>query len=141
MVGDGELKNNIIEKIKESSLENEILCLGNCDNISEILSVCDFAVFPSAYEGFSLSMLEKMASSLPVICSDIPAFREIIKHGENGYLMQLFDFEAWTDKIKMLVENDILRFKLGEGARKRSKDFTDKIMTKKYEDLYHSLMV
>ena len=135
-IGAGDNLEYIKHKISSLHLDDDIICLGQCSNVPDILKVCDFAVFPSDYEGFSLAMIEKMAAGLPVIASDIPSFREIIISGKNGIILSLHDKEKWIYTINILSEDSKLRVFLSDSASERSKDFSVELMTKGYETLY-----
>jgi glycosyltransferase involved in cell wall biosynthesis len=68
--------------------------------IVNLLSKAAVVFFPSKGENFSLALLESLSLSKIVICSDIPAFSEIVKHGENGFIAKdIEDFHAITLKI------------------------------------------
>lgn len=135
-VGDGLHFNRIKKMIIKEKLTDIVYCLGRSNEIPEILSVSDFALFPSDYEGFSLSLIEKMAAGLPVIASDIPPFKEVITDGINGFTLAVNDVCAWKTVITMMVENKENRLKIGKAARERSRDFSVERMVKKYENLY-----
>lgn len=136
LVGDGDYIEKVRMMIKEKNLSNEVLCLGRSSKVARILSVCDFAVFPSDYEGFSLSLMEKMASYLPIVTSELPSFKEIITSGKEGYIVPLSNLNDWEEKIKLLINDEKLRKQLGVAARKRSLDFSIKNMVSEYEKLY-----
>ncbi|HLI23321.1 MAG TPA: MSMEG_0565 family glycosyltransferase [Acidimicrobiales bacterium] len=73
----------------------------------------DAFVFPSTREGWGLAILEAMASSLPVIASDIPVFREYLEHGRGVLLVPPEDREALASAMADLVTDPGLRAKLG----------------------------
>lgn len=140
LVGDGcnfrEVKNLI--EIKE--LEGNILCLGGLDYIPDVLNSCDFGLFPSDFEGFSVGLIEKMAAGLPVITSAIPPFREVISSGENGFVINICDKDKWLKTIIDLATNKVLREKIGENARQRSLDFSIKQTVLLHEQLYKKII-
>lgn len=136
LVGDGDNIEKVKAMIKEKNLSNEVLCLGRSSEVAHILSVCDFALFPSDYEGFSLSLIEKMASYLPVLASELPSFKEVITSSKEGYIVPLSDLKDWEEKIKLLINDEKLRKQLGLAARKRSLDFSVESMVGEYEKLY-----
>ena len=70
LVGDGELKNDILNKIKELELQEKVLMLGNIDNVHEVNQAMDYFVFPSFYEGLPVSLVEAQISGLKVFASD-----------------------------------------------------------------------
>lgn len=69
---------NVIKNLK---LENDVHYLSNVSNqrLNEIYNLCDLFIFPSIYEGWGAPGLEAASSGTPVICSDIPIFREVFQ--------------------------------------------------------------
>ena len=135
-VGDGILLTSIKKIIIEKQLDDYIICLGVRDDIPQILNTCDFAVFPSEFEGFGIALIEKMAAHLPVIVSDIPPFREIITNGKNGFIVDLKNEIEWIDKIILLTKDEVLRNKVGFEAYERSLFYSIEKMANQYENLY-----
>ncbi len=139
LLGDGVLFDNIKKQIGDLNLKN-IICYGNCDNIASLLKICDFAVFPSSYEGFGIALLEKMASSLPVVVSDIPPFKEVIDSGIDGYILDLREKQDWIDTIIQLSQLREQRLSMGNLAQRKSQKFSLDNMTLNYNNLYLYLL-
>ena len=139
IVGDGELKEIVETEINNAGLTDEIVCIGRSNEVPQILSACDFALFPSDYEGFSISLIEYTCSSLPVLCSDIPPFREVVKDGINGYIIPLSQPELWTERIMNIADDNDLRKTIGDNAYRRSKNFSAEIMANNYTKLYYAI--
>lgn len=135
-IGDGELTECIKNDIKRMHLQNDVILIGRSSDVPKLLSICDIAVFPSDYEGFGIAMLEKMASTLPVVASDIAPFKEIIDSDKNGFTIPLADKNKWKETLKKLLQDKTLRAEIGKAARLRSQDFSTQIMTEKYQNLY-----
>lgn len=70
LVGDGELKQRIVDKCKNLNLLDKVLFLGVRTDIPKLLSAFDVFVFPSKYEGLGIALVEAQAVGLPCICSD-----------------------------------------------------------------------
>lgn len=70
LVGEGPMRPEIEEKIRENNMEDKMLLLGAQKNVNEYLQAIDEIVFPSLYEGLSLVMVEAQASGLPIVASD-----------------------------------------------------------------------
>ena len=134
--GDGILKEQLQKEVKNNCLEESIIFLGSILNVSELLAISDLAVFPSSFEGFSLVMLEKFAMSLPVVASNIEAFKEIGKDGENCFLVSLEDKELYRKRIIELCENKQLRKQIGANARFRAIEFDIKKCIVSHEEYY-----
>lgn len=76
-------------------------------------------VTSSVHEGFGLPLAEAMSCGAPVLGTEIGAYREIVEHGESGWLVPASDPRALADAIRMLWNDPGLRQRLGEGGRKR----------------------
>lgn len=70
IVGDGELKSNLLEKINNMGLEKNVLMLGNKTNVNELMQAMDIFIMPSLFEGLPLSLIEAQAASLPCVISN-----------------------------------------------------------------------
>lgn len=117
LAGDGVLKSELINYIKLLGIEQKVSFLGTIDNIAAFLSITDIGVFPSQFEGFPISLIEKMAMELPVITSDIDIFKDVILNNENGLICSVNDSKDYADKLMKLISDKDLRIKIGLEAR------------------------
>jgi glycosyltransferase involved in cell wall biosynthesis len=103
-------KPEYINKIKELGLENDIKYISNIsdNDLNLLYNFVDLFVFPSIYEGYGLSIMESLSCGTPVICSDIPVFREI--YGDSVTYFPVKDHLSLAVKI------------LASGLNKKSKD-------------------
>lgn len=115
--GEGELRNDFQKIIDEKKLKVK-LC-GQRNNLHEILPLYDVFVMSSLYEGFSLGLMEGMATGLPALLSDVPVLREA-----GGDSARYFDLKNTDDIIRIV--NDILANKseLAEWSEKAWKRAT-----------------
>lgn len=134
--GDGILKEQLQKEVKNNCLEESIIFLGAISNVSELLAISDLAVFPSSFEGFALVMLEKFAMSLPIVASDIDAFKEIGEDGENCFLVSLKDRDLYKKRIIELCKDEQLRKQIGANARLRAMEFDIKKCITSHEKYY-----
>lgn len=140
IVGDGDLK-EILEHLAENlKLHDSVKFLGHISNVRNILANANIALFPSSYEGFSISLLEYFASSLPVVAHDIPAFSEISTHGENIYLIPVFNADKYLDAMSSLYFDASLRQLIGEKAKLVAEQFSLERFSLEHLSLYNSLM-
>ena len=134
--GDGILKDVLINEVENQNLQDSIKFLGSISNVFELLAISDLAVFPSSFEGFGLVMLEKFAMSLPVVASDIDAFKEIGENGKNCFLVSLEDKELYKKRIIELCKDEQLRKQIGANARLRAMEFDIKKCIASHEEYY-----
>lgn len=118
LAGDGPLFNPYKSKINDLGLSGRFVLLGNRDDIPKLLADSDLFVFPSLYEGLPISLLEALASGVPVICSAIPAVSDIICDGQNGKLVPVRDSKALAKGIIEVLCSETLRTKFSINGRK-----------------------
>lgn len=112
--GQGPLEKELMKIAEKLGVEDQVKFLGFRKDISELYKVSDLFAFPSFREGLSLALMEAMASGLTVICSKIRGNIDLIEENKNGYLVSPNDVNAFERKIKKLIDNDLLRQKMGE---------------------------
>lgn len=118
LVGDGNLKEGLIKKVKEYNLEKNILFLGDREDIPELLSLSKIFCLASDWEGLPLTIAEAMSCGIPVIASDISGIPEIVTEGETGYLIPPGNAPTLADKIIKLIENpDLLKSMQNKGTQ------------------------
>ena len=101
----------------------------------------DILFMPTVREGLSLSMIEAMASGLPVVATNCSSTSELIVDGKGGYLCALGDAEEFSDKINLLAGSPRLRKEMGQFNRSRvEKMFTEDQMVEKYQQLFEETM-
>lgn len=141
LAGDGILRGRIERLIKKHKLEKNILLLGWRRDIPQVLSCLDVFVLTSLWEGLPVTVLEAMASSLPIVATDTGGIREVIVDGENGFLEKPKDISSLARRVKELLQDALLRSEMG----RRAKDSLGEIfrlenMQKSYYNLYAELM-
>lgn len=139
-LGDGDLKNKLMQNVISRNLSKEIRFFGSIDTVAEFLSITDLAVFPSSMEGFSLVMLEKLAMKIPIVASDINAFKEICTNCTNAFLVSLDDQEQFIARIVELYKNKKLRESIGYSAREIAKHYDINIFLNSHEKVYEKLL-
>lgn len=99
LVGDGELKTQILEKIKNLNLEGKVELLGVRSDIPELLQAMDIFLFPSLFEGLPVSLVEAQATGIKCVISDGVPIESILVE-ENVEVISLKEnAELWADKI------------------------------------------
>lgn len=128
-VGDGPLR----EEIQEAQQNCRIKYFGYIDKIETlagIYSEADIFVLPSYAtehweELFGIVLIEAMSCGLPIIATNCIGPQEIVKHGENGYIVPQKDEEALKEKLQILVDDKELRQKMGSYGRKLAEEKYD----------------
>jgi len=101
----------------------------------------DILLMPTVREGFSLSILEAMATGLPVVASDCSSLPEQIDNNKGGFLCPVGDVDAFAEKINLLADNPGLRKEMGEYNRaKMEKMFRLDKMVESYRILFEETL-
>lgn len=94
---------------------------GRREDIPAVLQAAHIACLPSSYgEGLPKSLLEAAACGLPIVTSDAPGCREVVRDGVNGLLVPVRDTAALATALRKLIDDAALRRRMGEQSRLRA---------------------
>jgi glycosyltransferase involved in cell wall biosynthesis len=144
LVGDGPERRKIEDESIALGISHLCIFPGWVDRrtVYELLHALDVFVLPSLFEGLSSSLVQAMGIGLPVIASDIPSHREIIKDGFTGLLYPTRNVHILSSKIEQLLDNKCLREVLGRNAKLFVKEKIDiKSVVEEYSRIYHEILV
>ena len=119
IVGDGPLFPVLAQLIEKLALQDVVWLAGDRQDVSALLGTMDFFVLPSLGEGISNTVLEAMASGLPVIASAVGGNVELVEDGVNGRLFPVGDCRALVDAMVALTRDGAARARQGENARRK----------------------
>jgi len=104
-----------------SNLKGQVMFVGAVPHLhlNQHNQEADLFVNPSFYEGFPLSILEAMASGLPVVATSVAGVPEAVENGKTGLLVEPGDALALAEAILYLLEDHHLRVRMGKAARQR----------------------
>ncbi len=132
--------------IPESTLsqwhrEGRIEWWGYRENMAEVWRDCHIAVLPTYYkEGLPRSLLEAASCARPLVATDVPGCRDILKDRVNGLRITPRDSKALADAINKLAGDADLRRKMGAAGRRIvEREFSDEIVSKKILKLYEHM--
>lgn len=140
LVGPDDMRGKVQQFASKNHLMTSVNFLGARSDIQNLLVQADIAVFPSHKEGLPIALLEKMATGLPVVASDIPELKNIVEHEANGLLYPCGNSEALVQQLNKLIESKELRIRLGQKSRLTIEKYFSEDTVKLHEDLYQSLI-
>ena len=141
IVGEGYLRTTLESYVLERDLGQYIFFIGYIENIFELMEKIEVLVLPSTeYEDFPYVILEGMSMMKPIIGSRVAGIPEQLDHGVNGLIVTPGNHLELAQAIEKLYMEPPSRKRLGENARKKFQvNFTSKIATSKYKELYLSV--
>jgi glycosyltransferase involved in cell wall biosynthesis len=136
MVGGGIMESQIKDYVKDKEIEKKIIFCGIRLDIDKFFSGSDIFVLPSFIEGMSTALLEAMASGRAIICSDIPANRQLVSKDEAIFINPYKEDELEL-AILNLSKDEQLRKKLGQNAKKKVIQYDEDIVFSKFLEMYY----
>ena len=144
IVGDGSERNNIEEAIKSlpKSPLLKIELTSWIQDIAKFNAGMDLICLTSNNEGTPVSLIEAQAANIPVITTDVGGVRDIVLEGETGFIVPKNDVASYSDKLRLLIEDENLRKKMSQnGWTFVEHKFHYTTLVKNMEEYYHSLIV
>ncbi len=137
IAGKGELERELKQEAINLGINNNVFFVGPRLDIPELLKLFDLYVLPSLWEGLPMVLIEAMAAGCPIVATDVGGNSTVIKHGNNGSLIQSESPHLLASEIiKILSENKLKNKYISNSLEIFQKKFSSKIMTTEYEKLY-----
>lgn len=140
-VGDGPLRDTALKRLDESGLAHAAWLPGSRDDVASLLSSMDVFVLGSLREGISNTILEAMASGLPVIATDTGGNPELVEQGINGMLVPPGDSVALAASLLEYASSQTLRAEHAAASRRLAESkFSLQTMADKYAAAYRKAL-
>ncbi len=142
LIGDGPEMKNLQELAKGLNIEEALIFTGFRKDAVRLLQMADIFVLSSFSEGTSLALLEAMACGLPVVATAVGGNPEIVKDGQNGFLVSSGDLPAMAAALSLLAKDRLLRERMGGVSRKIfERKFRFEKMLYSYRKLYREILL
>jgi glycosyltransferase involved in cell wall biosynthesis len=129
------------KKRAELRLERRVFFEGFTDDLASIYGSIDILAHPAEREGLGRVILEAMGAGVPVIAKDCYGPAEIITSGVDGVLSDPNDFDDFAGKLKLLVDDENYRKRLGDAGKKKVADlYTVERSTRRIQEIYDGLL-
>jgi len=106
-----------MEQLEEWNRAGVVKWLGERADIAQLLAESHIAVLPSYREGLPKSLIEAVAVGRPIVTTDVPGCREVVKDGENGFLVPAKDAKELAIAIQKIINNPKLLTSMGKKSR------------------------
>lgn len=136
LAGNGPEQENLEREIEVCGMENNVRMLGYCTNLQDYQHVADVLVSCSFREGLPLNIVEAMLSGNPVVATENRGHRELIRDGENGFLVPTDDAEAMAERVLELLGDGAAATEIGRSARLFAADYGYKNVKRELERVY-----
>ncbi len=141
VVGGGNLIEELKENAKSLGIAEQVIFTGPVLDARDYLSMMDVSVNSSLSEGFSNTILESMASGVPVVATNVGGNPEAIMNGKTGFLVPPANDSAIADAVVRILKDKKLTKSMGLCAKKHvEENFSMEKMMARVENFYDSLM-
>jgi L-malate glycosyltransferase len=140
LIGDGPDLAKASRLAHKLGVGQDVIALGEQDQVVPLLSVADLFLLPSSQESFGLAALEAMACGVPVIASEVGGLPEVIDDGINGFLKEPEDADGMADQALALLTTPALHRRVAEEARRKVEQrFCAELVVPQYEAFYRQV--
>ncbi|HMQ00785.1 MAG TPA: glycosyltransferase, partial [Cyclobacteriaceae bacterium] len=137
IVGDGPMKNDIMEAIQQSAQQEKICLVGLQENTKPYYAAMDIFMMSSEFEGLPVAMLEAMSMQCAIVTTDAGGIKELIEDKENGLMLAVDNLPGLGAQLKYLASDADIRKQLASAARKTVEEkFSLQKMVGELEVLY-----
>lgn len=141
IVGDGPCLPEVRRQVEQLQLTGQVQVLGERRDVPAILQAASVFVLPSKTEGISLTLLEAMASGLPVIATRVGGNPEVVQQGRTGWLVPAGDAEQLAAVLQGVRRDPAAAYRMGQAGRRRVEEHFNVVrMVHDYEDLYREVL-
>jgi glycosyltransferase involved in cell wall biosynthesis len=141
IIGEGPQEDELRNQIHHLNLDGRVVMPGVFDNVEDVLHAADLFVLPSHEEGMSLSLLEAMATGLPVVASDIPGNQKLVTHEQSGVLFPVDDHQTLSALLLKIISDHKFATSLENNARKLvEQKFSLAQSAQQHEELFRGLI-
>ena len=138
--GESDKEKTLQKLINQLEIGDHIKLYPPTKNITDEYSKASMLLNTSSSEAFGLVIIEAMAYGLPAIAFESASGpKMLIENNTNGFLIDSFNIDTYANKIKQLINDESLLFKLGENAKKSVNKFDIDVIMKQWHQLFQSL--
>ncbi len=118
-IGDGPMRDQLIEHARKRGVEKRLVVLGHRDDVRELLPAFDVFAMASRYEGLPCALLEAIEARVPVVATAVNAVPDVIVPGETGLLVPAGRPRLLGQAVKYMLDNPDDAARMARGARER----------------------
>jgi len=137
IAGSGPLEGELHRQVQALGLTGKVFFSGHVTDRLALFHALDALLMPSIFEGTPMTLLEAMASGLPVVASSVDGIGEVCTHGVDALLVRQGDGKGFLHALQRILDDDTLGKRLGANARQTIlARYEIRMLTRKIEDLY-----
>jgi glycosyltransferase involved in cell wall biosynthesis len=141
IAGDGKQRMELEAELRRRGIAANFRLPGFIPDVENAMDCFDIGVSTALWEGLPQSLVQLRLKKMAVVASDIPGNREVIRDGENGFLLPVGEHGRFAEAILRLAADAELRRKLGNYSGEDFSEWSAEVMVARQEELYQRLLV
>ncbi len=140
-VGDGPYRDNVLPILEKYDNFKWLGALEYPNKIREFLTEIDVYALLSGIDMAPLTLLEAQLMKKPIIATNVGGIPELMKNGDNGFLIEKDDSEKFIEKLQIIIDDQIRSKRMGESGRRFViENFSWDIIAKKFKNNVENLL-
>lgn len=141
LVGIGIDQEKIEAEVKRLGLQDVVHFTGYRQDVPDLLTASDVSIMTSHYEGIPRALMESMALGVPVVATDVPGTRTLIRSGQTGLLVEYGDIPGMAAALLKVLADPTLASQLGERGRHHVQTrFNEYTVADRVEEIYSHIL-
>ena len=141
LVGSGTEQEKVEAETKRLGLQETVVFTGYRKDVPELLAASDVSLMTSHYEGIPRALMESMALGLPVVATDVPGTRSLIRPNQTGFLAKYGDASGFSSALVKLLTDPALAKRLGQkGKELVQSEFNEFVVADRVEEIYTHIL-
>jgi len=141
IAGDGEQRRELEAELERRGISRNFRLPGFIRDVENAMDCFDIGVSTSLWEGLPQSLVQLRLKKKAIVASDIPGNREVVRDGENGFLVPVQEHGRFAEAIARLATDPDLRRRLGGFAGEDFSEWSAEVLVARQEELYQRLLV
>ena len=141
LVGDGRDQDKVEAEVKSLGLQDMVHFAGYRGDVPQLLAASDASVMTSHYEGIPRALMESMALALPVVATDVPGTRSLVRSDQTGFLVEYGDATAFANALVRLMKDATLGTRIGKSGKESVEhEFNEFVVAERVEAIYNHIL-
>ena len=141
IAGEGPAERELLQQARRLGIEKKVVFLGHRYDIEDVMAGMDVFVLTSLWEGLPRVLVQAAALGKPIVSFDSEGVREVVRDGQNGYVLPLRDVHGLAEKIALLAADRPQAQRMGEASRSMvTAEWDVDHMVDRISDLYQQLL-
>ena len=141
LVGIGIDQEKIEAEVKRLNLQDVVYFTGYRQDVPDILTASDVSIMTSHYEGIPRALMESMALGIPVVATNVPGTRHLIRSGQTGLLVEYGDIPGMSNALIEVLTDPTLAKRFGENGKQLVQTkFNEYTVANRVEEVYKHIL-